>query len=68
MRSLASLALLLRPIIEYDLIDEMFFDKIISTSNYETNLLVSILLSNLSDRDFCQLILKLLKTWADEEV
>lgn len=65
---LASLALLLRPIIEYDLIDEMFFDKIISTSNYETNLLVSILLSNLSDGDFCQLILKLLKTWADDDL
>ncbi|CUM47505.1 unnamed protein product [Debaryomyces tyrocola] len=65
---LASLALLLRPVIEYDLIDKMFLDKIISTSNYETNLLVSILLSNLSDGDFCQLILKLLKTWADEDI
>lgn len=65
---LLSLAFVLHPMIENDLVDENFLNKIIAIGNYEANLLVSILLSNSPDDNFYQLILTLLKTWADEDL
>lgn len=65
---LLSLAFLLQPMIENELVDENFLNKIIAFANHEANLLVAIVLSNTSGDDLCQLILTLLKTWADEDL
>ncbi|ODV69976.1 hypothetical protein HYPBUDRAFT_103347 [Hyphopichia burtonii NRRL Y-1933] len=61
----AALSVLSKPVFKADLIDEILLEKVIATSDYFLNSLVSLMLSELPEKNYHSLVIRSLQYWSN---
>lgn len=63
-----ALNMLLKPVFDADLIDEILLEKIISAMNYQLNALVSLLISELLEKEYHRILKKSIIYWSNVQL